>query len=899
VLHGRSSECKALDRLLEAVRSGESRALVLRGESGIGKSALLDYLVTQASGCCVARAGGVQSEMELAFAGLQQLCAAMLGRLECLPAPQRDALETAFGLRHGDPPDRFLIGLAVLSLFSEVAAEQPLVCVVDDLQWLDRASAQTLEFVARRLFAESVGLVFAVRQAGDEPPLAVLPQLVIDGLNDDDARALLSSVLLWPFDEDVRDRFVAETRGNPLALLELPRALTPAELAGGFGLPATGLSDRIEASFRRRLEPLPAGTRRLLLLAAAEPVGDSALLWRAAERLGIQAEAADAAESEGLVNFGARVTFRHPLVRSATYGAASPQERRTVHRALAEATDSELDPDRRAWHLAQATAGPDAEVASELERSAGRAQARGGLAAAAAFLGRSATLTLEPRLRAQRELAAARTNAQAGAFDPALRLLSLAEAGPLDELETARADHLRAQIAFASNRGGHAPTLLLKAARRLEPLDAGLARKTYLEALSTGAYAGRSMADRGLRATAEAARAAPPAPQPPSAADLLLDGMALLITEGYVVAAPTLKRALSALWGEGNYGEEGLRWLWFACSTAVRLWDDESWDRLTKRQVQVARDAGALSGLPMALNVRAVLHVSEGKFAAASSLIDEAAIVSEATGSDLPPYGPLTLAAFRGGDIVRPGEGVGPTFLQWATAVLYNGRGRYDEAFRAAQLADQDPYELVFPTWASVELIEAATRTGAREHAAAAFERLSEWASASGTDWALGTEACARALVSDGEAAERQYLSALDYLGRTRIRVTLARTHLLYGEWLRRERRRADAREQLRTAHEMFDTMGADGFAERAERELRATGATARKRTDATRGDLTAQEVQVARLARDGLSNAEIGARLFISPHTARYHLTKVFTKLDISSRTHLARVLPSDRTTT
>ncbi|MCW3043807.1 MAG: ATP-dependent transcriptional regulator, MalT-like, LuxR family [Actinobacteria bacterium] len=908
-MQDRRSECEVLDRLLEAVRQGQSRVLVLRGEPGVGKTALLEYVAERASGCRVARAAGVQSEMELAFAGLHQLCAPMLDHLERLPEPQRDALGTAFGLRAGAAPDRFLVGLAVLGLLSEVADERPLVCLIDDVQWLDRASAQALEFVARRLFVESVGLVFAVRQSGAEQPLAGLPELVVEGLQNGDARALLGSAIRWPLDERVRDRIVAETRGNPLALLELPRGLTPAELAGGFGLPgAQALSGRIEESFQRRLAPLPAETRRLLLLAAAEPVGDPTLVWRAAGRLGIGVEAADAAESEGLVDFGARVTFRHPLVRSAIYRAASPQDRRDAHRALADVTDPQVDPDRRAWHLAQATSGPDENVASELEGSAGRAQARGGLAAAAAFLERSAALTLEPGQRAERSLAAARVQAQAGAFDAALRLLATAEAGPLDEFQHARVDLLQGQIAFASGRGSDAPPLLLKAAKRLELLDVGLARETYLEALSAALYASRFVAGGSLREAAEAARAAPAASPPPSAPDLLLDGLALLIMEGYAAAAPTLKQAMKAFSGEGISREEALRWLGLACPTAARLWDDESWDLFSARHVQIAREAGALGVLPIALNQRAGLLLFKGEFAAAASLIEEALAVSEATGSQLPPYASLGLAALRGRerqtsqlietsakDLARRGVGVGPAVLQWATALLDNGLGRYEDALAAAQRAGEDSHELVFPTWAAVELIEAATRSGVPERAAGALKRLSDSTRASGSDWALGIEACARALLSDGEIAERLYREALDRLGRTRVRVAIARAHLLYGEWLRRERRRMDARDQLRTAHEMFVAMGAEGFAERARRELLATGETARKRAVHTSSQLTAQEAQVARLARDGLSNPEIGARLFISPRTVQYHLRKVFTKLGVNSRMQLDRVLPSD----
>jgi DNA-binding CsgD family transcriptional regulator/tetratricopeptide (TPR) repeat protein len=882
--------------------------LVVRGEAGVGKTALLNYVVEQASGCRISQAAGVESEMELAFAGLHQLCASMLDRLERLPAPQRAALGTAFGLRAGEPPDRFLVSMAALSLLADVAEEQPLVCLVEDAQWLDLASAQALAFVARRLLAESVALVFAVRESSEQQRFAGLPELVVGGLSNDDAGALLASAIQGPLDEGVRDRIVAEARGNPLALLELPRGLTPAELAGGFGLPdARPLPARIEDSFRRRLQQLPTDTQQLVLVAAAEPVGDPTLVWQAAERLGIAVHAADPAESEGLVEFGARVRFRHPLVRSAMYRAASSQQRRDAHRALADATDPERDPDRRAWHRAQATSGPDDDVASELERSAGRAQARGGLAAAAAFLERSAALTLEPRRRAERALAAANIAMQAGAFDRALRLLAAAEAAPLEELQRVRADLLRGQIGFGSWRGSDPPALLLKAAKRLEPLDVGLARETYLDVLSTAAYAGWFMTDAGLREAAQAARAAPPASQPPSAPDLLLDGLALLTTEGHGAAAPTLKLALSAFSSEGISREAAVRWLWLACSAAVRLWDGESWDLLSARHVELTRDAGALGVLPIALNQRAGLLVSQGEFVAAASLIEEARAINEATGSELPPYAALGLAAFRGRelptfelietsskeDLGRPGEAVGPSLLHWATAVFYNSLGRYEEALAAAERAREDFNQLVFPMWAAAELIEAAIRTGSPEHAACALEQLSDTVRTSGTEWALGLEACMRALLSDGEVADRLYREAIDRLGRTRVRVDLARAHLLYGEWLRRENRRLDAREQLRTAHEMFVTMGAEGFAERARRELAATGETVRKRVVETRDELTPQEAQIARLARDGHTSSEIGAQLFISPRTVDWHLSKVLAKLGIKSRRHLRTALP------
>ena len=901
-LHDRGTEREALGRLLEAVCGGQSRVLVVCGEPGVGKTALLESAIASLSGFRVVRTAGVESEMELAFAALQQLCAPLLDRLDRLPAPQRDALGVAVGLSAGSPPDRFLVGLAMLSLLSEAAEEQPLLCVVDDAQWLDRASAQAFSFVARRLLAESVALMFATRNPGDE--LEGLPKLVVEGLSSSDARALLGSALGVPLDERVRERLVAETRGNPLALLELPRSLTPAELAGGFGLAhAPDLSGRIEDSFRRRLAGLAAETQQLLLVAAAEPVGDPVLLWRAAERLGIGAEAA--VDTDGLLAIGTCVMFRHTLVRSAVYRAASPEERQAVHRALAEATDAVLDPDRRAWHLAQATSGFDEDVATELERSAGRAQARGGLAAAAAFLERSVALTREPSRRAERALAAARAKHQAGAPDAALGLLTAVEEGPLSELQVARMNLLRAEIAFTVNRGSDAPLLLLKAARRLEPLDVRVARETYLEALSAAQFAGRLARGGGVLEAAQAARAAPPAPQPPRASDLLLDGLAMLLTAGYDAGAPMLKRALEVFRSEDISGDEALRWIWLACRSAIDVWDDDTWDALSIRMVELTREAGALAALPLALTLRMGLHLYAGEMGAVASLSAEVEAVAEATGAQLAPYGPLLLAAWRGreaeasevikaaiGEVVPRGEALGLIAAQWATAVLYNGLGRHQEALAAAEQASERAEDLGFSNWSLVELVEAAARTGESDAAADALQRLAQTTRACTTDWAIGLEARSRALMSDGEGAETLYRQAIEALERTRVRVELARAYLLYGEWLRRERRQLDAREQLRHAYALFTEFGMEAFAERARIELEASGEHARKRTVETRDDLTPQEAQISRLAAEGATNQEIAAQLFISPSTVDYHLRKAFRKLGVKSRHQLGRHL-------
>jgi|RhiMetdeSRZDD1v2_1073273.scaffolds.fasta_scaffold02686_14 DNA-binding CsgD family transcriptional regulator len=893
----RRGERAAVDRVLDRARAGSSAVLVVRGEPGIGKTALLGYAAGRGLGFRVVRAWGVESEMELAFAGLHQLCGPMLGRLDQLPGPQRDALAVAFGMREGQAPDRFLVGLAVLSLLAATAEDQPLACLVDDAQWLDRASVQCLAFAARRLLAEPVALIVAVREPGDDHELAGLPGLTVTTLGHDDARALLATAIGGRLDARVADLIVAETRGNPLALLELPRGLAPAELAGGFGLPgAAPLTGRIEDSFARQLDALPDQTRRLLLLAAADPSGDRPLVWRAAGRLGIPAQAGAPAVEAGLVEFGTRVRFRHPLVRSAAYRSPSFSERRQMHAALAEATDPIADPDRRAWHRAQAAAGPDEEVAAELECSAGRAQARGGLAAAAAFLERSVLLTADPARHADRALAAAQASLQAGAFGKALDLLATAEAGPLDELQSARLDLLRGQIAFASGPGADAPALLLKAAKRLEPLNLDLARQTYLNAWVATPLAGRLEGAGDLMEVSRAVRALPPA-RSPRPADLLLDGLALLITDGPAAAAPVLRQAVTAFASGDISREEGLASGWLAAGV---LWDDDAGRAIMDREVRLAREAGALDELPVNLIPLAMSATWRGDFAAAASLIAEGDAVCEVTGSRLAPYAAMFLAAMRGNQAELTslaeatiaaaeagGQGAAVTCAHWVAAILHNGLGRYADAFAAAGQAKADSH-LYMSMWALPELIEAAVRNSNTEVAAGALERLAESTSVSGTDWALGVEARSRALLNKGEAADCLYREAIERLGHTRMRAELARAHLLYGEWLRRENRRTEAREQLRPAYQMLTAMGMEAFAERARRELLATGETVRKRTVETLTDLTAQEAQIAKLARDGRTNQEIAAQMFISPRTVEWHLGNVFTKLGIASRKDL-----------
>ena len=902
-LFGRQRERDVLGRLVDEARNGHGGVLAVYGEPGVGKTALLEDAIEAAADFHVARSVGVEGEMELAFAALQQFCSPRLGLVERLPDPQRDALEVALGLKSGRPPNPFLVGLAVLNVLSEAAEEQPLFCIVDDAQWLDRASARALAFVARRLLAERIVIVFAAREPIDA--LRGFAELRVEPLGHRDARALLDLALPARLDEQVLERIVAETRGNPLAIIELPRGLTPAQLAGGFGLQeALPLSAGIEQSFMRRLAALPRDARRLLLLAAADPVGDPALMWRAAEQLGIPESAADTVEAEGLLVVGPRVVFRHPLVRSAVYQAADPGDRRSVHAALADATEPELDPDRRAWHRAQAASIPDEDVAAELERCAVRAQGRGGSAAVAAFLERAAALSPESMHRAQRLLAAAAAKREAGDLDAALGLLDGLELDALDELGRIRVDLLRAQIASEQWRAGDAGQLFMTAARRLESLDPELARETYLEALS-GAMARDIDVEGGASAAAAAARSAPPAVVPPRMVDLLLDAFAIRLTDGYAAAAPTLVRALEHLLALELSDEDGRRWLSLSGArnghvVALELWDDEALNLLESRQLHVARETGAYGQLHFALSFVARNHMLAGELTEAEHLIDEARIIAEATGNAPPVNGAMVLAAWRG-DEAQASELIeataeesarrGWTSNNYARSVLFNGLGRHDAALEAAWEAMQtDP--IGYGTWLVPELAEAAARAGDRARLEFALEWISERVGAIRSDWLSGVEARVRALLSEGDAADAQYHESIERLSRTRARLELARTHLLYGEWLRRERRRIDAREHLRTALELFGDMGAGAFARRAERELLATGEHARKRTVDTLGDLTPQEAQISRLVALGQTNREIAAQLFISPSTVEYHLRKVFRKLGVKSRTQLAHRL-------
>ena len=902
---GRTRERERLDAMLASARDGQSAVLVIRGEAGIGKTALLRYAARQASGLRISEIEGIQAEMELSFAGIERLCAPMLGRLEVLAEPQQNALRVAFGIASGDAPDRFLVAVAALNLLSAIAEQRPLLCLVDDAQWLDAASVEVLGFVARRLVAEPMAMMFSVREPVTTRALDGVPQLLVEGLQEHDARALLSRVVPGPLDDRVRDRIIAETGANPLALVELSQRMSPSERAGGFAPPAAGdLPSRLEERYLRRVAGLREATQRLMLLAAAEPLGDAALLWRAADRLSIGPGALVPATEAGLLEVDDRVRFHHPLVRSAVYRAAPPDERRRVHDALAEVSDDELAADRCAWHRALAAAEPDEAVAADLERSAGRAQGRGGVAGAAAFLERASALTPDPALQTGRALAAAEVSFEAGDFDSTLRLLATAESGPIDGFQRARATLLRGHAALVSAYGSEASSLLFQAANELEAFDVTLARRAYLTAWGAAVSANHLGGADVLAKICSAVFALPPLPPDPHPLDLLIEGFALLTTDGRAAATPILQRAARSVMDLSV--DDMLRWGWLAPGASSATWNLEGSLAGNELKARLVRQAGALGELPIHLQSLALDRTWSGDLAGAAVLVAESESVAAATATDPPPITLLMLRASQGRDneatpliervvqqATESGQGMAVMVGHWAASRLNNGLGRYEPAAAAAREVIENAIDPWTPLGALPELVEAATRLGEPELARDAVDRLAAATQPAGTDFALGVEARSRALINGGEAAEPLFHESIERLGRTPLRPELARAQLLYGEWLRREGRRGESREQLRFAREMFTEMGMEAFADRAGAELVAAGAKPRTRRLEVRDELTPQEEQIARLARDGLTNADIGGQLFLSPRTVEYHLHKVFAKLGIDSRSGLDAALP------
>ena len=904
-LRGRRDELAELEALVRRARVGHSGALVVCGEAGVGKTALLDHVIAEAGTTVrTERIVASQSEMELAYAGLQQLCGNMMGSAARLPAPQQEAIEAAFGLRSAAAPSPFLVGLALLGLLTEAAEDRGLLCVVDDAQWLDQASARALAFAARRLDAEGVALVLVMRRPDEV--FAGLAHLVVEGLSHEDAREILRLAVPGGLDQRVRDQLIAEARGNPLALRELPRALNPAQIASGLTLSSTlPLENRIEQSLVVQLASLPAPARLLLLLAAAEPTGDPGLLWRASAVLGLGPDAFDAAKDAEALVVGTRVGFRHPLVRSAVYRAASPADRRRVHAALADVTSAEHDPDRRAWHRASATLHPDEEVAADLERSAARARTRGGPAAAGAFLERAAELTPSPFHRGQRLIEAAEAKHDAGAPGAALRLLESARALPLTTLQEALVARLHARAGYALRRDRSGVQQLLAAAQGLEELAPVLARDTYIEVLAAATYGGRLGDAEQVTAVANAILAATPAAEESDrAGDLILRGQALLAAEGQEAAIATLRRAQRAYLEQAPDFLE-LHWMWFASRAAQDLWDPAGLRALADRQVELARAEGVVTVLPIALSLLLLVQMIDGDLDAAEASCDEIDAIKEATGNPLPRYGRLLLASYRGqaDDVERwaeriradgqaRGEGYALSAANFSQAVLYNGLGRFAEAVACGRRELPYTHELNLAMRTLVELVEAAAHTGEYELAETALRQLAGVTRPVGTSYALAVLGMAEAQLREGEEAENLYRDAIKRFEHERIPIWVGRCRLLYGEALNRQGRHADAREQLRAAHEVLTACGLNGFAQRAADELRASGEPLRVRERGSEAQLTEQELNVARLAREGLTNREIGARLFISAHTVEYHLRKVFAKLGIKRRTELKPAL-------
>ncbi|MEU2778235.1 AAA family ATPase [Streptomyces sp. NPDC007162] len=900
---GRHSERAAIGRLLESVRDGFSGVLVLTGDAGVGKSRLLEYAAESAQDLTVVRLVGVEAETRLGYGALHRLLRPYLGRLPALPPRQRDALSAAFGLTEASPSDRHLVGLAALTLLSDAAAATPMLCVVDDVQWLDRESAETLAFVGRRLCADCLGLLFAGRDGtGGHDVFGALPALRLDGLADTEARALLTAGVTGHLDQAVAEQLVVGTGGNPLALLELAVNLGSEQLAGVVPLPEPlPVNQQLEEHFRRAAALLPADTQTLLLLMATTPTDDQATLWRAAGALGLSIRSAAPAVAAGILHRATTVEFRHPLIRSAVHSGASAAERRTVQVALA-ATSA---PERRAWHLAEATDGPDDSVAAELEAASELARTRGGYSEQALVLTRAAEMTAHPGKRAERYLAAAAAHLTAGNLPAVQPLLDIATPDLTGPVVRARATRLRASVEMISGRPRHVPAMLLDAVADLGADDPAASWDLLCEATYAAIVGGRMITGTTphevARATADAWRApALPAWSP----DPLMAALARSVAYGYAAGAPALAAALARLRTADELQEQN------PLSVMISAAGDELWDIEAKREilgklVTADRHRGALHGLIMALLALSTVEIWDGRFAAAESCYNEACDYMAATGyRESGDFHKALLYAWTGREAELRAAvatmrayseklGIGMTY-RWigqALSIFEIGRGRYREALDAL-LAVFTDHPLILGDVNLAGMVEAGLRAGDRKAAALAMERMEERAPLAGTPWALGLLARCRALITDDDGAEQLYLESIAQLGKVPVAVELAWSRLLFGEWLRRRRRRAEARVHLRAAYESFESWGAAPFAERARAELLATGERARRRTVDTQFDLTPQERHVATLAASGLTNPEIATQLFVTTSTVEFHLSRVFRKLGITSRKQIGRRL-------
>jgi DNA-binding CsgD family transcriptional regulator len=909
-LVGRSVELEVLTSLLEKVAEGSSAALVLRGDLGVGKTALLEAATAKAAadGIRSARVTGVEAETQLGYAALHRLLLPFWAAIERLPKPQRDALHSTFGLIGGPPADRFLVALSVLTLLADAASLAPLLCVIDDVQWLDPESAIVLGFVARRLQAERVVMLFAAREVGEVgSALSGIPELEIGGLSKADAAELLAQITRTQLNPGVESRLFAESRGNPLALIELAAELTSAQLVGAVALPdPLPAVDALLEVFGRRHRRLSHDARLLLAVAAAEPTASGPIVWRAAERLGVDPDLAER-DTAAMVSLRPDIQFRHPLARSVAYHGIPTSERRLVHRALAEVTDAAVHPDRAAWHMAMAADGPDDAVATQLELAAERTSERGGYAATATFLTRAAEYSADEHLRIGRLLAAAEAELTAGSPARASALLDGARRGSVKP-PPGPVLRLAGQISLATGRLTDAPSQLLSAAQTLMQADASLGREILLYAMGAANYAGRDAVRRWCTVAAEILPGASAAAPASTIVDLLLFGFLHWFAGEYEQAAPLLRSVITRLRDEDSDERARLSWMEMGCFAASELLDDEARTALADEFARLARRRGALTALPMALTFVGEAAARAGRFDQADAAHAEGREISAATGNPgisgkASPQGMLLLVWRDHGeearaagaeimaDMAERGVGAGVSYVHTWLAVLEVGLGNYREALDHAKQAYRED-SLGTGCFALPELVEAACRCGEPDVARQALDRLSARARAGGAPWGLGLLARSHALLADDGRAEGLYREAIGLFGSTRAGTDLARAHLVYGEWLRRQRRRRDAREHLRTAYDMLTGMGADGFAKRARAELAATGEHARKRDAGPTPTLTPQEAQVARLIAGGQSNRDVAAQLFISPATVEYHLRKVYQKLGVTSRTQLARTL-------